>query len=356
MNEKIIKAYLVRENLSVVDAMARIDSNKNKTLFVVDDEQKLLGTATDGDIRRWIMKSGGISGTIADFMNRSPKCISRNEVDSAFDFMKVKSVTALPVTNIDGKLENIIFMNAENLENIAKKSQSLKDTSVIIMAGGKGTRLYPYTKILPKPLIPIGDIPILERIINRFCEYGISKYYLTVNYKKGIIKAHFSDLNPDYDVHYVEEDKPLGTAGSIKLITDKFTKPVIITNCDTLIAAEYDKLMEYHVTSGNALTIVSSLKNITVPYGVLHSKEHGEVVSMEEKPKLSYFINAGLYVMNPEFIEKIPDDTMFHMTHMADMLMKEGYKVGMYPISEDSFLDMGEFEEMKRMEEKLNII
>ncbi len=356
MNEKIIKDYLVRENLSVVDAMARIDSNKNKTLFVVDDEHHLLGSATDGDIRRWIMKSGGISGTIVDFMNRSPKCISRNEVDSAFGFMKANSVTALPIIDIDGKLKNIIFMNAENLEDIAKKSQSLKDTSVIIMAGGKGTRLYPYTKILPKPLIPIGDIPILERIINKFCEYGISQYYLTLNYKKGIIKAHFADLNPDYDVHYVEEDKPLGTAGSIKLITDKFTKPVIITNCDTLITAEYDKLMEYHVTSGNALTIVSSLKNITIPYGVLHSKEDGEVVSMEEKPKLSYFINAGLYVMNPEFIEKIPDDTMFHMTNMADMLMKEGYKVGMYPISEDSFLDMGEFGEMKRMEEKLNII
>jgi NDP-sugar pyrophosphorylase family protein len=171
-----------------------------------------------------------------------------------------------------------------------------------------------------------------------------------------MIKSYFTDINPDYDIHYVEEDMPLGTAGSIKLITDKFSSPVIITNCDTLIDVNFEELMEHHKASGNALTIVSALKNITVPYGVMYSKENGIITSMEEKPQMSYFINTGLYVLDSELIEKIPDNTMFHMTHLADLLMKEGYQVGMYPISEEAFLDMGEFEEMKRMEEKLNIV
>ena len=224
------------------------------------------------------------------------------------------------------------------------------------MAGGKGTRLYPYTKILPKPLIPIGDTPILERIFNRFAEFGVKRFYLTVNYKKNMIRSYFDEVNPNYEIVYIEENKPLGTGGSIKLINEKFNCPIIVANCDSLINADYNDLYKYHIASGNVITIVSSLKRITVPYGVLKTKENGELVEMEEKPKLSYFINTGMYVVNPEVIKLIPSDKMYHMTHLVDDVKKNGGKVGMYPISEDSFLDMGEFDEMRRMEQKLNIL
>ena len=232
---------------------------------------------------------------------------------------------------------------------------SLSEVPVIIMAGGKGTRLYPYTKVLPKPLIPIGDIPIMERIINKFRDYGAEKFFATVNYKKGMIKSYFAENQMDFTIDYVEEDKPLGTAGSLSLIKEQFEKPFIVTNCDILINADYDDIYKYHMESGNELTIVSALKNIVVPYGVIHSSENGTVASMEEKPKLSYFVNTGMYILNPELIKDIPDDTFFHMTDLTNKLLKEGRKVGMYPISEDSFLDMGEFEEMHRMEAKLNL-
>ena len=159
----------------------------------------------------------------------------------------------------------------------------------------------------------------------------------------------------DYSIHYVEEDKPLGTAGSLQLIQNKFEKPFIVTNCDILIHADYEDIYRYHKESGNELTIVTALKNIVVPYGVVHSSENGVVQSMEEKPKLSYFVNTGMYILNPELKKEIPEDTFFHMTDLTDKLLKENRKVGMYPISEDSFLDMGEFEEMRRMEEKLNL-
>ena len=171
-----------------------------------------------------------------------------------------------------------------------------------------------------------------------------------------MLRSYFNDLNPDYEVEFVEEDKPLGTGGSIKLIEEKFDKPLFVTNCDALIRADYADIYDYHVTNGNDITMVSALKNITVPYGVVNSGEYGEILSMEEKPTMSYFINTGMYVINPGTIDMIPDDTMFHMTHLVEKVMKNGGKVGTYPVSEDSFLDMGEFEEMKRMEQKLNII
>jgi NDP-sugar pyrophosphorylase family protein len=179
---------------------------------------------------------------------------------------------------------------------------------------------------------------------------------MTVNYKKGMICSYFSELKPTYNIEFVEENKPLGTGGSIKLIDRKFDRPLFVTNCDVLIQTDYGSVYDYHVKSGNSITMVSALKNFTVPYGVLHSGDNGELINMVEKPKLSYFINTGMYVINPETIDLIPEDTLFHMTHLVDKVMENGGKVGMYPVSEDSFLDMGEFSEMKRMEEKLHIV
>ena len=287
-------------------------------------------------------------------MNKTPIFIGEIDRGNARKIMLEKSITALPVVDEEKRITDIIIL--EKNGTITKAKKSLKGIPVVIMAGGKGTRLYPYTKILPKPLIPIGDTPIVERIIDCYVEYGINKYFMTVNYKKGMLRSYFNDLNPDYEVVFVEEDKPLGTGGSIKLIEEKFDKPLFVTNCDALIRADYADIYDYHVTNGNDITMVSALKNITVPYGVINSGENGELISMEEKPKLAYFINTGMYVINPDTIDLIPDDTMFHMTHLVEKVMKNGGKVGTYPISEDSFLDMGEFEELKRMEQKLNII
>ena len=262
---------------------------------------------------------------------------------------------ALPVLDSKGKIVDIVLEDEKVEATNGLDTRTLAQVPVVIMAGGKGTRLYPYTKILPKPLIPIGDIPIMERIIDKFLDYGVTDFYATVNYRKTMIKSYFADLAMDYSIEYVEEDKPLGTAGSLCLIEEEFDKPFIVTNCDILIHADYADVYKYHVESGNELTIVSALKNIVVPYGVIHSKENGTITSMEEKPKLSYFVNTGMYVLNPELLKKIPKDTFFHMTDLTDELLKEGKQVGMYPISEDSFLDMGEFEEMRRMEKKLNL-
>ena len=354
MDRERLANFIGRESLRIVDAMARIDAVAGGVIFIVDEYDKLIGCVTDGDIRRWILRFGDLNALVDNAMNKNPIFLSVDDKEFAVEIMIRKSVTALPIVDNKKHIVDIVLLNdAHNKHNVDK---SLSDVPVVIMAGGKGTRLYPYTKILPKPLIPIGDTPIVERIIDCYTKYGMSVFFVTVNYKKGMLKAYFSDLNPDYEVKFVEEDKPLGTGGSIKLIEEKFAKPLFVTNCDALIRADYADIYKFHRESNNLITMVSALKNITVPYGVVNCGKNGELVSMEEKPKLSYFINTGMYVINPEVIELIPDNTMFHMTHLVDKVMQRGGRVGTYPISEDSFLDMGEFEEMKRMEQKLNIV
>lgn len=348
-----ISAYITTAETTVVEAMQRIDKGARGILFVADPEGRLIGCVSDGDIRRWLIATADLTAPISKFMTRKPNYIFASDDIDIESHMKRLSVTALPVLSMERNIVNIVFLNVDNSSCERDDSGTLEDIPVVIMAGGKGTRLYPYTKILPKPLIPIGDIPIIERIMNRFVEHGTKGFYLTVNYKKGMIKSYFEELRPDYCVTYVEEDKPLGTGGSLRLITDIFHCPFFVTNCDILIDADYAHMYEQHIASGNKITIVAALKTQVIPYGVLQIGKQGTVYGMEEKPSISHFINTGMYIIDPEVISLIPRDTFYHMPQLVEDVMKKGEKVGVYPISEGSFLDMGEFEEMRRMEEKL---
>lgn len=354
MKSEQLNQFLISSQATVVEAMQKIDANAKGILFVIENDNILVGVVTDGDIRRWLIKTGNLQGEILKIMNQSPRVIYRKDIKQAQEYMAKYQITALPVLSAKGNVIDIMFKE-QATDVVVEENTTLQEIPVVIMAGGKGTRLYPYTKVLPKPLIPIGDIPIMERIINRFQDFGVHDFYATVNYRKNMIKSYFSEVSEGYDITYVEEDKPLGTAGSLQLIDGAFDKSFIVTNCDILIQADYSDIYKYHKESGNELTIVTALKNIVVPYGVIRSSENGAVIAMDEKPKLSYFVNTGMYILNPDLLGEIPEDTFFHMTDLSEKLLQAGRKVGMYPISEESFLDMGEFEEMHRMEAKLNL-
>ena len=353
MKNDILEKFIGYQTISTVDVMKKIDKNAICLLYIVDDNNRLVGCLTDGDIRRWIIKTGNLTGTASQMMNPSPRFLYEKDAEKCQDLMNREKIYSVPIVDASKRIIDIKVKNGWKPFDIGDHNSSLSDTPIIIMAGGKGTRLYPYTKVLPKPLIPIREVPILERIFDRFYHFGVKKFYLTVNYKKEMIKSYFSDINPPYAIQYIEEENPAGTAGSICLIREKFTKPVLIANCDSLIEADYGKIVRHHRESGNDMTIISSVKNAVIPYGVLHSKEDGIVTRMEEKPQFSYIINTGMYIVNPEFLDWIPENRVFHMTDLADIMLQEGKKVGMYPVSENSFLDMGEFEEMKKMEERI---
>lgn len=356
MTEERLSQFIGNRHMSIVDAMAMIDKNARGILFIVDDNNRLVGCLTDGDIRRWLIKTGNLYAVVLDAMTKTPKSVCISEKDNANVLMQGGHITSVPVIDDDHRIVDIILHPNFDKENVTSNKPNLEGVPVVVMAGGKGTRLYPYTKILPKPLIPIGDTPIVERIMNYYTEYGMKEFYMTINYRKEMIRSYFTDGEFPFTVKYVEEIMPLGTGGSLKLIEDKFDKPLFVTNCDTLILADYEKIYDFHVKNENAVTMVAAIKNITIPYGVLHTKENGELIGMEEKPKLSHMINTGMYVINPDVIDCIPDGCMFHMTHLVDKVRANGQKVGVYPVSEDSFLDMGEFDEMRRMEKKLNIV
>lgn len=345
--------FIVGKDTLLVEAMQKIDDNSTGIVFVIDENKQLCGALTDGDVRRWLLKTGKLSVAVLEIMNKKPKYLYQHDKQSPIDYMHDNCIRAIPI--VDNELRILDIVLSEHEGKTKNAPSKLTGIPVIVMAGGKGTRLYPYTKILPKPLIPIGDIPILERILNNYYNYGIDKFFLTVNYKKAMIRSYFSEIKHDYQIEYIEEDMPLGTAGSIRLINETFDRPLFVTNCDTLIRADYSDIYGQHISMCNDITIVSAMKKDVIPYGVIQSKTNGEINKIEEKPCRSYFINTGMYVINPEMINLIPENTFFHMTDLIEKALKSGLKVGMYPVSDDSFLDMGEFEEMKRMENKLKL-
>ena len=216
------------------------------------------------------------------------------------------------------------------------------------MAGGKGQRLKPFTGILPKPLIPLGEKTITERIIMRFQKYGCNRFYMIVNYKKNFIKAYFADNEMNYNIQFVEEDKFLGTAGGLKLVQGKVTGDFFVSNCDILIDADYQEILEEHVRKQCVITLVCAHKKYQMPYGTVEGDEEGYVYNMQEKPVLSYNINTGLYVVNERFLEQIPQNTFVDMTELIKDCIKNKQKVGIYLIEEEQWLDTGQMEELEK--------
>lgn len=342
-----IRDFLIEEEAAMLQAMEQLDSVAKKVLFVVK-EGHFVAAITDGDIRRWILKKGNLEAKVKDVANYAPKYLLEKDRRRAKDYMKKHSIEALPILNDDKDIVSVVLWNDMEVE----PKRNL-DVPVVIMAGGLGTRLYPYTKILPKPLIPIGEIPIVEHIMNRFFQYGAQRFYLVVNHKKNMIKAYFHEIEKSYDVLFVDEDTPLGTGGGLSLLKGSIDKPFILTNCDILIEEDYEKIYNYHLKEKNLITMICSLKKIRIPYGVIEIGESGEIESMKEKPEYSFFTNTGMYVVDPRIIEELEKDQFIGFPDIIENYRLKGEKIGMYPIGEKKWLDMGQLDEMEEMRRRL---
>lgn len=342
-----VKDFLIDEEATMLEAMELLDRVAKKVLFVVKQGQ-FVAAITDGDIRRWILKKGNLDARVKEIANYNPKFINEKDKLAAKEIMRELSIEALPVLNEYKDIVSIVFRNEEEIRD----SKNLY-APVVIMAGGLGTRLYPYTKILPKPLIPIGELPIVEHIINRFNKYGADQFFLIVNHKKNMIKAYFNEIEKNYEVNYADEDQPLGTGGGLSLLKGKITSTFILTNCDILIEEDYEKIYDYHKKENNLVTMVCSLKNVRIPYGVIEISENGEIEEMREKPEFSFFTNTGMYIVEPKVIDELEENKSIGFPDIIERYKEAGEKIGVYPISEHSWLDMGQLDEMEKMRKRL---
>ena len=347
-----VEKYFVSNNLSLKEAFKVLDKGGIGVVLVIEDKCTLTGIMTDGDFRRAILESVPLETPVRDICNPKYSYLdhSYNESDIK-NLFKNPKIRHIPIINNKEVIDLILRHEFYGLHT--KTVRSSLDTPVVIMAGGKGSRLDPFTRILPKPLIPLGDKTILETIIGKFLQYSVNQYYLTLNYKSNIIKAYFDDLNPDYSLTYIKEDKPLGTAGALKYLEKIITQPFIVTNCDILINADYAGLVEHHNKENNDITIVASLKHYNIPYGICEIENGGELKGITEKPEYSFLVNTGMYVLNPSVLSQIPSNQLFHATDLVDKVKLNGGKVGIYPINENAWMDTGEWDEYNTTTEKL---
>jgi len=329
---------------SILEAIKKMDKVSRK-LLIVTREEAMIGLVSIGDIQRAIIRNHDLSDEIHLILR--PNYLFAAEGDSLESIKKMMlSVRAefMPIVGDNGELKKVIFWE-DIFDN--KHTQSIDNfyLPVVIMAGGFGTRLKPLTNVLPKPLIPIGDKTMIEEIMDRFSIHGCNTFYISVNYKAEFIEYYLKEQNLPFTLNYFKEESPMGTGGSLSLLKGKINETFFVSNCDILIDQDYSEVLKYHRENKNEITVIAAMKTYPIAYGTIETGENGKLVNMEEKPELTFKINSGMYILEPHLLDEIPDGTFFHITELIANVGKRGGIVGVFPVSEKSWKDMGTFSE-----------
>ena len=344
-----MKNIIIFKNTSILNALKKMNIAGTKCLAVVDKNKNFLGTLTDGDLRRLILKSKNLNIKINNSYNyKSIHVFQKNmNLKKIKKEMIKKKIDLVPVLDQDNKVKTYITLDSDI--NFPYKISKIKiKNPVIIMAGGKGTRLDPFTRVLPKPLIPIGEQTMIEKILNVFLRQGFHNFFLTVNYKSSIIEKYLEDVFKKVKIKYVKEKKFLGTAGSLSMLTDKFNKDIVVTNCDTLIDVNYKEILDYHKKNKYDLTLVASTKEFIFPYGTCEINKNGNLNRLREKPKFNLLANVGFYVIKPELLRKIKKNTHTSMSELINNLLTKNKKIGVFPCHENFWKDIGQWDEYEK--------
>lgn len=344
-----IQNWIISADITMISALKKMDEYHTKLLFVFEGD-KFDCILTIGDIQRAIIKNVSMDTQVNDILNRNKiYAQEKDDIDNIKSIMFKEQIDCMPILNDNGEIIQVLFW-ADVFEGTSQAEAREKiDLPVVIMAGGKGTRLKPITNVIPKPLVPVGDKTILEVIMDQFEGIGCHKFYMSVNYKANMMEYYLSQLDHKYDIEFFMEDKPLGTIGSVSLLKGKIKTPFFVSNCDSINDQDYRDVYDYHVKNHNDLTIVTMVKTFKIPYGVIETGADGIMTALKEKPEMNYQVNTGAYILNPECIDEIPKGEFFHITHLMEKIKNRGGRVGCYPVSEGSWHDMGEWPEYLKM-------
>lgn len=346
INKDSWQRVLISPDSTVISAIEKLNQEALRVLLVIDEQQVLLGVVTDGDIRRHLLKHGSLDVSVQHIMNTYPKTAFETESREQL-LMKMQNLAILhlPIINSDNKVVGL-----ETLNHLALKKK--RDNAVIFMAGGLGTRLHPLTLDYPKPLVKIGNKPILEILLENFISNDFRHFYFSVNYKAKMIEEHFGCGEKwGVSIQYLQEDHALGTVGGLQLLPEKPSLPFFVINADIMTNLNFEQILEfhqYHLHNPIATVCVRQFQN-TIPYGVVHidPKQH-HLMSIEEKPTHHYFVNAGIYVLNPDVLNYFPSKNIFYdMPTLLGDLVKENQLVATFPIRE-YWLDVGSHENLLR--------
>jgi len=320
---------------SLEDTIARVDSNARGIVFVVDENGKLVGSMSDGDIRRAILKHTPLDVPVRDVMNPSPTTVSAEQTHAeAHALMEVNGFRAMPMVDPEGKIVEII--TRDDLGD-----EVPRDNIAVVMCGGFGKRLKELTKRTPKPMLNVGQRPILETMAYQLASHGFRNLVLATHYKAEKISEYFGDGDQlGLHIDYILEQDPRGTAGALKLMDVRNDQPLLVVNGDILTTVNFDSLLAHHEDNGWQMTMCTTSYDFRIPFGVVDVCDNGEIKSVSEKPLVSNFVNAGIYVLDPCLIDLIPPDVFFDMTDLVDAALANRYRVGTFPIHE-YWIDIG---------------
>jgi len=341
-----IKKYLINENCNLKEAIHLLEKTLDKCLIVIDVKNKIKGTITDGDIRRSILNGISFNSNIKNVYKKKPIKIylhqykKNNNYSNLFN--RIDNLRVIPIVNKKNQVLNLLKWT-DTINHKNNYRSNFKNVDVVIMSGGEGKRLLPYTTIIPKPLVPVNEKAIIEHIIDKFSNFGMQNFYLTVGYKMNLIKAYFMKKKNKFKVKFISEKKPLGTIGSLGFLKKKIKKNFFLTNCDSIISANYQSIYNFHEEKKLDLTIVSSKKKHHVPYGTCVLNGKGMLASIEEKPIYNFLVNTGFYVVNPRILKFIKKNQYLDMDIFINSLLKKKFKIGVYPLDENGWLDFGQW-------------
>lgn len=344
-----IQRHVIYEHQSVRDALIKLNDLKvDPILIVADKNLKLLGSLTDGDLRRGFINGLTFDNQIIEYIQPNPLFIYDDELHLAdINDLRKRNFIVIPVLNREH-----IIVDMLNLTRV----QSLIPADVVIMAGGRGQRLMPLTENTPKPMLPVGEKPILEHNIDRLAKFGIKNICISVNYLAQNIIDYFQDgASKGLSIQYVHEDKPLGTLGSVKLCQQNEHDYVMVMNSDLLTNIDYEAFFQTFIRSGADMAVATTSYQVEVPYGVLEVDNGNFVNSLKEKPRYTYYSNAGIYLVKRELLSFVPDREFYNVTDLMDMLIRQGKKLVSFPIL-GYWLDIGKHEDFRKAQEDIKFI